>query len=215
LKVYFVQQVDCTTGINRVALTGIDGYIQRIVADLPSAQGEQINCTTPEIATRKELKTCTWPGLPAKVVPSVAPFSNKTHTRDWFDYSIFKGNETGQVTIRVAGQNTRACRIAFDSPISDVTVVGGVSDPRFHSVGETGSRELRLWHREWSQPWNVSITWDTKENSKLSGRIICLWSDANGGEIPAFDELQHYLPVWAIPSKISDGLVEGFKHFQV
>jgi hypothetical protein len=62
---------------------------------------------------------------------------------------------------------------------------------------------------------NVSVTWNTKENSKLSGRIICLWSDANAGEIPAFDEVQHYLPVWAIPSKISDGLVEGYKHFQI
>jgi hypothetical protein len=215
LKVYFVQQVDCATGINRVSLTGIDGYVQRIVASLPSAQGEQINCTTPQIATRKELKTCTWPGLPAKVVPKVTPFGNKTYTDGWLDYSITKGNKTNQASIRIVGQNTRACRIAFDSPINDVTVAGAVSDPRFDAVGETGSRELRLWHRDWSQPWNVSVTWNTKENSKLSGRIICLWSDANAGEIPAFDELQHYLPVWAIPSKINDGLVEGFKHFQI
>jgi hypothetical protein len=212
--VYFGQQVDCATGINRVSLTGIDGYVQRIVADLPSAQGQQVNCTTPEIATRKELKTCTWTGLPAKVVPKVSPYSNKTYTDDWLDYSIVHSNKTGRATIRVAGQNTRACRIAFDSPISDVTVAGAVSDPRFKAVGETGSRELRLWHREWSQPWDVSVTWNTKENSKLSGRIICLWSDANAGQIPAFDELQHYLPVWAIPSKIADGLVEGFKHFK-
>lgn len=211
---YFGQQVDCATGINRVSLTGIDGYVQRIVADLPSAQGQQVNCTTPEIATRKELKTCTWTGLPAKVVPKVSPYSNKTYTDDWLDYSIVHSNKTGRATIRVAGQNTRACRIAFDSPISDVTVAGAVSDPRFKAVGETGSRELRLWHREWSQPWDVSVTWNTKENSKLSGRIICLWSDANSGQIPAFDELQHYLPVWAIPSKIADGLVEGFKHFK-
>jgi hypothetical protein len=213
--VYFVQRVDCVTRINEVALTGIDGYVQRIVASLPSAQGEQINCTTPQISTRKELKTCTWPGLPAKVVPQVTPFGNKTHTDAWLDYSIKPGNKTGHATIRVTGQNTRACRITFNSPINDVTVAGAVSDPRFDAVGETGSREVRLWHREWSQPWDVSVTWNTKENSKLSGRIICLWSDANAGEIPAFDEVQHYLPVWAIPSKISDGLVEGFKHFQI
>jgi hypothetical protein len=207
--------VDCATGTNRVSLTGIDGYIQRIVADLPSAQGEQINCTTPEIATRKELKTCTWSGLPAEVVPKATSFSNTTFTDDWLKYSIIKGNKTNQVTFRVAGQNTRACRIAFNSPIADVTVAGGVSDPRFDAVGESGSQELRLWHREWSQPWDISVTWNAKENPKPSGRIICLWSDANAGEIPAFDEVQHYLPVWAIPSKISDGLVEGYKHFQV
>jgi hypothetical protein len=27
--------------------------------------------------------------------------------------------------------------------------------------------------------------------------------------------VQHYVPVWAVASKISDGLVEGFKRFQV
>ena len=213
MKVYFVQQVDCATGINRVSLTGIDGYVQRIVAELPSAQGEQINCTTPEIVTRKELRTCTWPGLPANVVPPVAPFKNNTSTDHWLTYSVVRSNKTGHASFQIAGQNTRACRIQFDSPVADVQVAGGVSDS--NAVGETGSRELRLWHREWSQPWNVSVTWNTKEHSKLSGRILCLWSDANSGDIPAFDELQHYLPVWAIPSKISDGLVEGYKHFQL
>jgi hypothetical protein len=213
--VYFGQQVDCATGINSVSLTGIDGYVQRIVADLPSAQGQQVNCTTPEIVTRKELKTCTWAGIPALVVPKIGSYGNRTYTDSWLDFSISKSNETGRANIHVAGQNTRACRIAFDSPISEVTVAGAVSDARSNAVGETGSREVRLWHREWSQPWDVSVAWNTKENSKLSGRIICLWSDANTGGIPAFDELQHYLPVWAIPSKIADGLVEGFKQFQI
>jgi hypothetical protein len=100
-------------------------------------------------------------------------------------------------------------------PIRDVTVAGGVSDPRFKRTGEHGSGEVRLWHREWSQPWDVSVSWDAKKNSKLSGRVVCLWSDANSGDIPAFDEVQHYLPIWAIPSKISDGLVEGYKHFEI
>lgn len=214
---YFVQQVDLASGINSVSLTGVDGYVQRIVADLPSAQGEQINCSTPEAANRKELMTCTWPGLPAQVVPRASRFSNKTDTDGWLDFSITTSNKTNEATISVAGLNTRACRIMVDSHhsgVTNVTVAGAVSDPRFKAVGETGSREIRLWHREWSQPWNVSVTWP-KESSKPSGRITCLWSDANAGDIPAFDEVQHYLPVWAIPSKISDGLVEGFKHFQV
>ncbi|KAF2818515.1 hypothetical protein CC86DRAFT_375734 [Ophiobolus disseminans] len=237
LKVYFVQQVDCDTGINTVSLTGLDGYIQSIVADLPSAQGQQLNCTTPEIATRKELRTCAWEGLPANVVPkathktfgkrsipfsrpekplklnSLSPYSNKTTANDWLDFSVAKSNKTNKVAIRVAGQNTRACRITFDSPISDLAIAGGVSDPRFNPVSDTGTREIRLWHREWSQPWDVSVSWVGE--SKLSGKVICLWSDANTGQIPAFDEVQHYLPVWAIPSKISDGLVEGFKRFEI
>ncbi|KAL5116694.1 hypothetical protein ACEQ8H_005443 [Pleosporales sp. CAS-2024a] len=207
LKVYFVQEVDCVSGTNRVSLTGIDGYVQRLVASLPSAQGEQVDCTAAKAAKRKELRTCSWPGLPPTVVP-------QKKTESWLDYSIAKGNKTNQAVFTVAGQNTRACRIAFDSRISDVAVAGAVSDPRFEAVGETGSREIRLWHREWDQPWNVSVTWP-KEHWKLSGRVICLWSDANTGDIPAFDELLHYLPVWAIPSKYGDGLVSGFKDFQI
>ncbi|EDU46896.1 endoplasmic reticulum metallopeptidase 1 [Pyrenophora tritici-repentis] len=218
LKVYFVQRVNCETGANTVSLTGLDSYVQRIVGELPSAQDQPLNCTTPDVATRKELKTCEWEGLPAKVVPNAAgaaPFGNETNTDRWLEYSIHKGNRSNKATIRVVGLNTRACRIVFDSPITGLAVTGAVSDPRFKPVGAAGSREVRLWHREFGQPWNVALTWDAEEHAKLSGRVVCLWSDANTGSIPAFDEVQHYLPVWAIPSKISDGLVEGFKQFEI
>lgn len=215
LKVYFLQQVNLETGVNTVSLTGVDGYVQQIIGQLPSAQGNNVNCSTPDVVTRKELKKCEWEGLPAKVVADASPFSNKTHFNTWLDYTITKGNKTGEALIRVEGQNTRACRVLFDASVQDLTVAGGVSDPRFKRTGEHGSREVRLWHREWSQPWNVSVSWDAKERSKVSGRVVCLWSDANAGDIPAFDEVQQYLPVWAIPSKISDGLVEGYKHFEI
>ncbi|KAF2269034.1 endoplasmic reticulum metallopeptidase 1 [Lojkania enalia] len=216
LKVYFIQQVDCDTGVNTVSLTGIDQYVQKIIRELPSAQGKHLNCSTPDLATRKELKKCEWRGLPAHVVPKgAAPFNNKTYADSWLDYSIARSNKANEASIRVVGQNTRACRIMFDTAISDLAVDGAVSDPSFNATGDKGSREVRLWHREWSQPWNVSVTWDGDVNSTLSGRIVCLWSDANTGDIPAFDELLHYLPIWAIPSKLSDGLVEGSKRFKV
>ncbi|EUC28591.1 hypothetical protein COCCADRAFT_9056 [Bipolaris zeicola 26-R-13] len=219
LKVYFVQRVNCETGVNTVSLTGVDGYVQRIVSEIPSAQGTQVSCMTPDVATRKELKTCEWQGLPAKVVSATATAQttlsdHKPATDKWIDYTISNNNSSNSATISVIGQNTRACRILFDSPITDLAVAGAVSDPRFKPVGAAGSREVRLWHREFGQPWNVSVKWNAEEQSKLSGRVMCLWSDANAGDIPAFDEVQHYLPVWAIPSKISDGLVEGFKRFE-
>lgn len=215
LKVYFVQQVNLDTNVNTVSLTGVDGYVQQIVGQLPSAQGRHVNCSTPDVVTRKELKKCEWEGLPANVVPLQSRFSNKSRSDDWLDYKIVKGNNTDEAVIHVVGQNTRACRVLFDAPVRDLSVAGGVSDPRFKRTGEHGSREVRLWHREWSQPWDVSVSWDAKKNPKLSGRVVCLWSDANTGDIPAFDEIRHYLPIWAIPSKISDGLVEGYKHFEI
>ncbi|KAH7117592.1 endoplasmic reticulum metallopeptidase 1 [Dendryphion nanum] len=224
LKVYFLQHVDLDTGENQVALTGLDGYVQSIIKELPSAQGQSLNCTTPQIATRKELKKCAWDGLPAYPVPQLEPkgfntcnnnTKNTTYHDTWLDYSIHSDKGANKATIRVVGRNTRGCRILFDTPMVDLAIDGGVSDPRFNAVGKHGSRELRLWHREWDQPWNVSITWDREASSTPSGSIVCLWSDANADAIPAFNELQHYLPVWAIATKLGDGLVEGSKRFKI
>ncbi|KAJ4348838.1 uncharacterized protein N0V89_010216 [Didymosphaeria variabile] len=217
LKVYFQQQVDLDTGANTVSLTGVDGFVQDIIKEIPSAQGKDLNCTTPDVATRKELTKCSWAGLPAHVVPNLSPYSNHTKPTSWLDYSLQKGKHANEATIRVVGQNTRACKLLLDTPVVDLGVagVGAVSDPRFNATGEHGTRELRLWHREWSQPWNVSVTWNDDANSTFSGRVVCLWSDANAGGIPAFEELQHYLPVWAIATKIADGLVEGSKRFKL
>lgn len=257
LKVYFVQQVDCDAGTNTVSLTGLGDYIQDIVATLPSAQGQHINCSTPDVATRKELRTCKWAGLPANVVPKAARrslphapvvFGNNTATpSDWLNFSIKSpkhnnGTNTRRATFKITGQNTRACRIAFDSPITNFSVAGaGVSKVT------SATSEIRLWHREWSQPWEVDVQRDSDDqghvqgddksvseilleaetrrhgksdvkggaSGSLKGRVICLWSDANAGAIPAFDEVLHYLPVWAIPSKVGDGLVEGYKRFEI
>lgn len=216
LKLYFVQQVDLDTGHNTVSLTGLDGYVQRVINEIPSAQGGAPNCTTPELASRANLVKCGWSGLPARVVPkAAAPFNNKTYLDTWLDYDVFANNGSSEATIRVVGRNTRACRVLFDTPIADLAVEGAVSDPRFNATGANGSSEVRLWHREWSQPWNVSVTWDRNNNPSLSGKVVCLWSDANAGAIPAFDEVQHYLPKWAVATKYSDGLVEGWKRFTI
>jgi hypothetical protein len=218
LKVYFQQQVDLDTGANIVSLTGVEGYVQEIIKGIPSAQGKDLNCTTPDIATRKELTKCSWAGLPANVVPSLTPYGNNTKPQSWLDYSVQKSNNSNEATIRVVGQNSRACKLTFDTtPAVNLAVagVGAVSDPRFNVTGEHGTRELRLWHREWSQPWNVSVSWNSAANVTFSGSVVCLWSDTNAGAIPAFDEVQHYLPVWAIATKIADGLVEGSKRFKL
>jgi hypothetical protein len=217
LKVYFIQQVDLDTGANAVSLTGLNGYVQKVIAEIPSAQGKQVNCSTPEVASRARLRKCAWPGPTPRVVPQMTRYSNKTYLDTWVDYSVVKGAQANNATIRVLGQNTRGCRILFDTPIADLAVDGGVSDPRFNVTGQRGAREVRLWHREWSQPWNVSVAWNRdNKNSTLSGRVVCLWSDANtAGVIPAFDEVQHYLPQWAVVSKYGDGLVEGSKRFKV
>ncbi|KAF2734186.1 endoplasmic reticulum metallopeptidase 1 [Polyplosphaeria fusca] len=217
LKMYFLQEVDCDTGANTVSLTSLDEYVRSVVRDIPSAKGTNFNCSRSE--SRREMLRCGWEGLPAKVVPTLAAtFSNHTHAKSWIAYNVTRAKDGNEATIRVVGRNTRACRILFDKAITDLAVHGAVSDPRFNATGSTGSREVRLWHRDWSQPWNVSVKWDSgtrDANSTLSGRIVCLWSDANAGDIPAFDEVQHYMPLWAVTSKMGDGLVEGSKRFKI
>jgi hypothetical protein len=227
LKVYFIQQIDLDTGANTVSLTGLNEYVQMIASEIPSVQGQELNCTTPEVASRAKLTKCGWSGLPARVVPkpAITPrFANKTRPQEWLEYAIHKDtnndSDTYSATIRVQGQNTRACRILFESPVKRLAVAGAAEDPRFNTTGADGTTEIRLWHREWSAPWNVSIAWDAEQNEQgedkaMKGKVVCLWSDANHGEIPAFDEVQHYLPNWAVATKYSDGLVEAWKSFVI
>ncbi|OJK02853.1 hypothetical protein ASPACDRAFT_75958 [Aspergillus aculeatus ATCC 16872] len=66
----------------------------------------------------------------------------------------------------------------------------------------------------------AAATGDSDDNNddkaKLKGRVVCLWSDHNRiGAIPALDEVKQYAPVWVAATKFSDGLVEGYKEFEI
>ena len=85
-----------------------------------------------------------------------------------------------------------------------------------------GTKELRLWSRDWERGWKVEISWeeDTTSTSiigdKLGGKVVCLWADVNEkGTVPAWDEVFAFVPKWAVGSKLSDGLVEGWWGFEV
>lgn len=219
LKVYFVQQVDLDTGLNTVSLTSLSGYAQSVAASIPSAQGQGLDCATPEVASRKNLVKCGWSGPLPHVVQLAEEKEDMTEMKDWVEVNVFPGTASNSATISVRGHNTRACRILFDKPVRHLSVEGGAFDPRFNATGEHGATEVRLWHRDWSQPWNVTVAWPEKADDEddadgITGKAVCIWSDANAGAIPAFDEVQHYLPKWAVATKYSDGLVEASKGFR-
>lgn len=243
LKVYFGQHVDLDTGINTVTLTGIkDGsYLHDIAASLPSTAGQVINCV--DSKSRKGLQECSWQGLPPEVVPSsIAPMRSDIPPQfryaNWLSYNITHGNVTrNEAHITVSGKNTRACKLLFDTPISDFSVAGAApEDSRFPKVPKAGSKEIRLWSRTWEKPWRVKVRWNggkegvvaktpvtgglrkqqQPRSQGLNGRVVCLWSDANeSGTIPALDEVWKYAPTWVAASKNSDGLVEGSKGFLI
>jgi len=220
LKVYFIQEVDLESGINRVSLTGVQPYVRDIINHIPSASGQDVDCSA---ASRGKagLTTCTWEGLPPRVVrnvPDGAPPS--LGYRSWLGYNISKFGEN-RAKFRLYGLNTRACKLVFDKPIFDFSVRGASVDDRFERVPLRGSQEIRLWHRDWEEPWDVEVRWPVSEGKAggsegRDGKVVCLWSDDNGvGVIPALDEVRKFVPEWVAISKLADGLVEGEKKFVV
>ena len=106
---------------------------------------------------------------------------------------------------------------------------------------EGGVREARLWSRTWGKTFVVEVGWEPEQSAGvgegeggggggkgdeegLSGRAACEWAEyasgALGGEgetgaIPAFEEVKAFLPLWALPTKLADGLVEVWTRFAV
>lgn len=232
LKVYFDQRVDLDTGINTVTLTGIkdSSLLRDIAGSLPSTAGQEIVCI--DSTLRSGLQQCSWHGLPPKVVPSPPSglgIPPQLGYADWLSFNATRMTNTtrNEVHITLSGKNTRACKIEFDSPISDFEVKGAAPEDRSEKVRKDGSKEIRLWSRTWEKPWHVRVRWGVEESSfavgmnkqrqkrqGLNGRVVCLWSDANNpGVIPALDEAWKFVPAWVAISKAKDGLVEGSKSF--
>lgn len=219
-KAYFQQSVDLETGQNIVTIAGLENYVRPIIANLPSAAGQAIDCESR--STRTGIKFCTFTGLAPKVVNNI-PYGvppEKAY-RGWLTYNVTRSHSSNKARFMLSGKDTRACVLRFDRPIKNFDVHGSGSDSRFARVPDMGSSEIRLWHREWSKPWTVDVEWAPSEGKEdgeegIEGRVVCLWSDDNvEGVIPALDEVRRYAPDWSAVTKLGDGLVEGSKPFVV
>lgn len=229
LKIYFFQQIDLDTGMNNVSLTGVgDGpYLRNTINSIPSAAGQLPNCQ-PSLRAH-DLTECSWVGLAPHVVQdqtvaykdwlsfnATRPITNVTIHNSYRSNSRHK--EVSKAHFSITGHATRACKILFSRPISDVHIAGESSnpDPRFQRIAEHGSNELRLWSRSWDRKWEVDIAWSEADEKGLSGHVVCLWSDANDPRaIPALEEVKRFAPRWVAISKLQDGLVEGSKRFSL
>lgn len=224
LKLYFVQEVDLDSGINRVSLTGIDPktgpFLKDAIASLPSSAGQTPSCTPSK--RRRDLTECSWHGLPPRVVPNTHPdVPPEIGYADWLTFNATRAPDGAtSARFQVSGLETRACKILFNRPISDFTVAGADEHSRFRKVSEHGATELRWWTRTWEKELDVTVRWDAgdggEEGDGLDGRVVCLWSDANeSGVIPALDEARRFAPTWVAISNAGQGLVEGSKAFLV
>ena len=221
LMVYFVQQIDLNTGNNNVTVNGLDKYVRTIIEELPSSSGQALNCGSQVSDNFREgLTTCVWHGLAPNVLANsdtsdVANSSSDIHDYDsWLYYNITM-NDT-HAAFSFQGRNTKSCRLVFDNPVATVDIEDAASDPRYISVADGGSSEVRLFSRNWDEVFKVNVTWSDQETHGQTGKVMCLWSDANQlGVIPAFDELRRFQPVWSAATKGGDGLVEGWKAFEL
>ncbi|KAI9684216.1 MAG: hypothetical protein M1829_003486 [Trizodia sp. TS-e1964] len=219
LKVFFVQKIDLDTGINQVSLTGVQPYVRDIIDFIPSSGDQGIYCSKNE-SLKLGLSRCSWKGLAPKVVGDISGSSDTPYS-DWLEFNMTRISGLNEAVFHLFGRNSRACKLVFDSPISDFRVDDSSLDKRFDTVPEEGSKEIRLWRRQWESPWNLTVRWPVPEGHSpgedgISGRVVCLWSDDNeNGLIPALDEVRRYVPDWVAISKLADGLVEGSKAFAI
>ncbi|MCJ1372632.1 hypothetical protein MMC20_003857 [Loxospora ochrophaea] len=218
LKLYFIQRVDLDTSMNKASLTGVGGnYLNEAIKSIPSVAGQKVECA--DSSGRLGLTTCAWSGIPPRVVqnshPEVPP---QFGYQDWLSFNATRIEGRNEAQFQLWGRNTRACKLLFNTPITDFKVEGASESDHLQRVPEGGSRDLRLWSRTWEQLWNVTVKWDVTEDGAagLDGQVVCLWSDDNEtGVIPALEEIRQFVPSWVAITKFSDGLVEGSKAFIV
>jgi len=174
------------------------------------------------IPRRAGLQSCYWHGLHPQVVPdgyAALSKGNKSvedqpYSR-WVEYNVTSTNSTASFSFK--GLNTKQCRLVFDRPAKEVRIDGAPTDPHFKTVSDDRTYQVRLFSRTWDKLFNVNVTWPKDQAAKgQTGKIMCMWSDANQlGTIPAYDEIRRFEPFWSAVTKGDDGLVEGWKSFEI
>ncbi|KAI6712968.1 hypothetical protein JHW43_004527 [Diplocarpon mali] len=221
-KAYFQQTLDLDSGNNKVTLAGVEEYVRAIITDIPSAAGQDISCSS-EDNIRQGISYCSWTGIPPKVVGNERDgVSSEKSYADWLSFKVSRTPGLNKATFHISAVDSKGCILRFDDPFTAFNVHGAAKgDGKWNDVPESGSDQIKLWHRDWNREWVVDVEWPVSEGKRegdegRSGRVVCFWSDHNElGTIPALDEVQRFMPSWAAVTKLMDGLVEGSKAFIV
>lgn len=208
-------------------LTGLKGFVDRYVTpEIPSSFTSDVTCGD---GLRPDLMTCRWA---TDLLPS--PSGNGSLPSDWLDFETVRLNKT-RALFAVRGENTRGCRLYFDRPINFLYVYDGEDDmppvpvekmrlQGGYGMPAGGVKEARLWSRTWGREFILEVGWDEPGDviRPLSGRVACEYAEyesalvgPESGRIPAFEEVKQFLPLWALPTKLADGLVEVWTKFEL
>lgn len=243
-KAFWQQTINLDTGVSTVKFGGIEEYLRRIIAELPSAAGKSVNCH--DSTVRVGITDCDYdgsdipPNVAGNVMDGLPPLNGY---KKLVSLKVTPGSEPGQARLTVDAKNTKSCYLKFAKPIKKFTVAGGNDwDDRFGRFPDSGLNHILLWRRDWDKVWDVDIEWDTEAATAhdidagyvagestdvvdelraraaggLDGNVTCIWSDLNTpGTVPAFDEAIQYAPAWAVLTKFAAGVVEGTKSFMI
>ena len=221
-------------------LTGVSSYLNnRIITELPSSWGKDIHCIPSSF--RPGLTECKWEsdlvpspggnssdGDEARWLDVKTMRLNETHgmvfvrgtntrgCRLYFDKPI-QYYKLHDIKSDFSGTNASAASATGD-------LLPG------YEVPEGGVKEVRLWSREWERGFLVEVGWasgsdDALAEEPFTGQAACEWAEyasaSEGGSspagrtglIPALEEVKAFLPLWAQPTKLTDGLVEARTKF--
>lgn len=213
-KIYFSQEVNLDTGASVVHYMGVEEYVRQALTRVPSAMGKNLTCQA-ENPARPDIAYCSFDG--STVLPDVD--QGKTALKDWIAFNATRAAGAHKMQFTVDGVETRVCGVRFPQPISQFQVLGGNSqDDRFGAMPENGLDSIKLYRRDWNQPWTIDVEWaqETDVTGSMALEVFCNWSDANKqGTIPALDQALQYTPEWVAITKMDDALVQGKKSYSV
>ncbi|KAI0159862.1 peptidase family M28 family [Hypoxylon sp. FL1284] len=218
-KIYFQQTVDLDTGFSKVKYAGLQEFVEKTIAELPSAMGKDLECTSKE-GLRSGLTTCSYDGsdVPPNVVRTLpGGIPPQKGFSSWLNFNITRVGNEPRAIFDIEAKDSRSCAITFEKPITSFVVNEHGPDDLFGSVPEDGLTRIKLYRRDWTTPWKVNVEWnaDSDRYSGIDGRVLCSWDDVNRpGTIPAYDEGLKYAPTWVALTKLTSGLCEGSKSFK-
>lgn len=221
-------------------LAGVSGYLNdRIVPELPSSWGKDVQCAPS--TSRQGLTECKWeselvplPGGNRTDGDDVRWLDVKTMRLSETHGMVFvKGTNTRGCRLYF-DRPVKYYKI-HDIESDGANVTAASASGEFlpgYEVPEGGVKEVRLWSREWDRGFLVEVGWDedaesgdASANETLEGHAACEWAEyasaSEGGSspagrtglIPALEEVKAFLPLWAQPTKLTDGLVEARTRF--
>ncbi|KAL1878061.1 hypothetical protein VTK73DRAFT_8196 [Phialemonium thermophilum] len=164
-KVAFQQSIDLDTGATTNHFHGIDEYVRRVIAELPSSAGKPIHC---DASTKQGLVRCSYDA--ATVAPNIGhAIDGSTSLRgayaDLITVNVTRG-EGNKARIQIDAVDTKACFLSFDRTVSKLDVAGSSGwDARFGPYPDEGLGLIKLWRRDWDKTWEVDFEWEDKSES--------------------------------------------------